>query len=303
MFHRVLVTLAFVLGAGGFLLAFLSQRYWFARAWRVAGLLRSPLMRKGLRALVVSVTSVLALLCVVSIVGNQRGVVSFGSWWNALLGLWLSSSIVSYLFVKAIAVMEWAWRQVRRAVSIPQNGRMAKDMGAAQRSVPSVEGGINPSRRNFFRFAGVLAGALPFATAIYGFASERLRFQVREVEIPIPNLPPGLEGLRIAQLSDIHVGSYMPVDQVRRAVGIANELRGDLTVVTGDFLTTRNDPLEACIAELSNLRAPLGVWGCNGNHEIYAGVQQEAQELFHRFGMRLLRQENAELRWEEAPST
>ena len=90
----------------------------------------------------------------------------------------------------------------------------------------------------------------------------------------------------------------MPVGQVRRAVGLANELKGDLTVVTGDFVTGRWDPLEDCIAELSRLRAPLGVWGCNGNHEIYAGVEERAAELFHQFGMKLLRQENAELRWQ-----
>ena len=156
---------------------------------------------------------------------------------------------------------------------------------------------INHSRRYFFQAAGVIAGAVPFVSAAYGFVAERFRFYVREVEIPIANLPPALDGLRIAQLSDIHIGSYMPVAQVRRAVDMANELGCDLTVVTGDFLTGRTDPLEDCIAELSHLRAPLGVWGCNGNHEIYARAEQKSAELFQKFGMKLLRQERAELRW------
>jgi hypothetical protein len=90
----------------------------------------------------------------------------------------------------------------------------------------------------------------------------------------------------------------MPVAQVRRAVGMANELEGDLVVVTGDFVTGRRDPLEDCITELSRLRAPLGVWGCNGNHEIYARAEQKSAELFQKFGMKLLRHENAELRWQ-----
>src|ERR1700680_574950 len=90
----------------------------------------------------------------------------------------------------------------------------------------------------------------------------------------------------------------MPVAQVRRAVGMANELTGDLAVVTGDFLTGRTDPLEDCIAELSRLRAPLGVWGCNGNHEIFARAEEKSAELFQKFGMKLLRQESAELRWQ-----
>jgi len=68
----------------------------------------------------------------------------------------------------------------------------------------------------------------------------------------------------------------MPVEQVRRAVSMANALGGDLVVITGDLLTGRTDPLKDCVAELSGLRAPLGVWGCNGNHEIYARVEAEA---------------------------
>jgi predicted MPP superfamily phosphohydrolase len=143
----------------------------------------------------------------------------------------------------------------------------------------------------------VIAGAVPFVSAAYGFAGERFSFGVREVEIPIPNLPPALNGMRIAQLSDIHIGSYMPAAQVRRAVGMANELKSDLTVVTGDFITGRWDPLEDCIRELSQLRAPLGVWGCNGNHEIYAEAEAASAELFHKYGMKLLRQESAELKW------
>ncbi len=71
----------------------------------------------------------------------------------------------------------------------------------------------------------MIAGAVPFVSAAYGFVAERFRFYVREVEIPVANLPPALDGLRITQLSDIHIGSYMPVAQVRRAVGMANELK------------------------------------------------------------------------------
>ena len=78
---------------------------------------------------------------------------------------------------------------------------------------------------------------------------------------------------------------------------MANDLRADLAVVTGDFITDIGDPLEECIAELSRLRSPLGIWGCNGNHEIYANVEETAQNLFKRYGMRLLRQENAEVKW------
>jgi hypothetical protein len=65
---------------------------------------------------------------------------------------------------------------------------------------------------------------------------------------------------------------YMPPHEIARAVAMANDLQPDISFVTGDFVSSEGDPLDACITELSRLRAPLCVWGCNGNHEIYAGV-------------------------------
>ena len=135
----------------------------------------------------------------------------------------------------------------------------------------------------------MLAGSFPFLAATYGFAAGRLRYTVERVDVPIANLPPELDGLRIAQLSDIHIGDYMPPHEIARAVDMANDLHPDISFVTGDFVSSEGDPLDVCITELSRLRAPLGVWGCNGNHEIYAGVEDEAERLFREKGMRLLR--------------
>ena len=60
---------------------------------------------------------------------------------------------------------------------------------------------------------------------------------------------------------------------------------------------TERDPLEDAIAELSRLRVPLGVWACHGNHERWAGVEAQAQALFARDGMHVLRQQCVELSW------
>ncbi len=114
---------------------------------------------------------------------------------------------------------------------------------------------------------------------MYGYAAERLKYQVRHQEIPISNLNPALDGLSIVQISDIHLSGYMPRTQVRRAVEMANDLGAHLAVVTGDFITGASDPLPDCIEEIRQLRAPLGIWGCNGNHEIYARVEDLAQSL------------------------
>ncbi len=168
----------------------------------------------------------------------------------------------------------------------------------AMYAIPSAHRqSFDPVRRTFLRYAAVIAGSIPFMATAYGFASERLRYRIEKVEVPIANLPRTLDGLRIVQLSDIHIGDFMPRADVRRAVEIANELNADLVVLTGDLISNDRDPLEDCVAELSRLRAPLGIWGCNGNHEIYTGMEGLAQKLFQHYGMHLLRQESAELQW------
>jgi uncharacterized protein len=272
-------------------LLYLSQRFWFVRAWRLAGGVR----RTGWRWMLRSAWMAVALLIVLAIVDGipqaMHRIVVRGTWvtrLKELVGLWLLSAFLAFLAVQFVAGIEWLWRR-------------ARPLKASAVAPPAVEGAPgelpNPSRRYFFQTATYLAGAVPFVGAVYGFAAERLRFRIEKVEVPIAHLPAALDGLRIAQLSDIHIGGYMPGSQVRRAVEMANELGAELAVVTGDFITGATDPLEECIEELARLRASLGVWGCNGNHEIYADAEDYAAELFRRAGMRLLRSENAQLVW------
>jgi len=71
----------------------------------------------------------------------------------------------------------------------------------------------------------------------------------------------------------------------------------NFVVLTGDLITSEHDPLEDGIAELSRLRAPLGVWGCHGNHERWSGVEARGQALCARYGMHILRQQCVELSW------
>jgi uncharacterized protein len=293
--HSVIIVLGFLAASFGLFLAFLSQRYWFARAWQFAGRIHDPVARKRTRAALVAVVVSVASLALIVAARSMRGIVTHGSWGSAFFGFWLTSSIFSYLGVKIIAGLEWLWKCVRKPSSQePVPAATAPSLAMAGAS----EERIDHTRRYFFHAAGVIAGAVPFVSAAYGFVAERFQFSVREIEIRIANLPPAMDGMRITQLSDIHIGPYMPTAQVRRAVGMANELNGHLTVITGDFVSSKSDPLEECITELSHLRAPLGVWGCNGNHEIYAQAESKSAELFQRFGMKLLRLENAELRWQ-----
>ncbi len=296
----------------------LSQGYWFARVWKLVSGAQNPSVRHALRAVWIAHFALLGFVVVFTLTAGPRILLMHRPLMTAWAGLWLSGGLFAFLAVKAIDGAAWlysllnsrlnSWRDGRTGAIAHRSSRAA--LPRLQPDVPDtppriaereIEEPVNPARRRFVQAATIAAAAMPFTVAAYGFAFERFHYQIHKVNLPIPNLPLPLEGLRIAQLSDIHIGSYMSAAQVRRAVDMANALFPDLTVITGDFLTAENDPLEACVAELSRLCAPLGVWGCNGNHEIYAGVEALSAELFEHYGMRLLRQQRAELLWHGQP--
>jgi len=257
-------------------LLYLTQRFWFISAWHWIAGIGQPALRSGLQVAWVITLAVFVLAFFDPLLGHVISKFG-GKWLIAAARVWLFASLFGFIAVQLVHGVGWV------------SGVAASALSSARK--------VDPSRRNFFRYAAYLAGSLPFVAAAYGFAAGRWNYQVERVDVPIADLPQELDGFKIAQLSDIHAGDFMPREEVRRAVDMANALKPDLAVVTGDFISGEYDPLGDCIAELSRLRAPLGIWGCNGNHEIYAEAEDKAQALFQQHGMKLLRQERTELEW------
>jgi hypothetical protein len=155
-------------------------------------------------------------------------------------------------------------------------------------------------RRRLIHTAGTVAVAAPFAVAGFGAIVERTNFQIKEIDLPVPDLHPDLEGLRIGQLSDLHVSPWLSVRELGRAIDMLNELKPHLTVVTGDLITQLGDPLDDTIRELARLRADAGVLGCMGNHELFIRCQNYATAQARRYGIEFLRHEARLLHWGSA---
>ncbi|MDP9055629.1 MAG: metallophosphoesterase [Acidobacteriota bacterium] len=158
----------------------------------------------------------------------------------------------------------------------------------------------SPERRRLIQTAGTVAVAAPFAAAAFGAIVERTRFYVKETDLPIPDLHPDLEGLRIGQISDLHVSPWLSVRDAGRAVDMLNERKPNLIVVTGDVITQPGDPLDAAIRELGRLRADAGVLGCLGNHEIYCQCENYEVAEAAKYGIDILRSRNRVLQFGNA---
>lgn len=158
----------------------------------------------------------------------------------------------------------------------------------------------SPARRRLFKAAYAAALAAPPAVVGYGVFIERHRLLLREQNVEIPDLPHDLDGLRLVQLTDIHLSPFLSRRELQRAVDMANETRAHVALVTGDLITTGRDPLDACLDALAGLRAEAGVYCCLGNHEIYARAQTYTAREGARRGLHFLRRAAAPLKFSNA---
>lgn len=158
----------------------------------------------------------------------------------------------------------------------------------------------SPARRAFLRTAQAAAIAAPFAATGYGTFVQRFDFRLREQNIVIPDLAEDLHGLRLVQLTDIHLSPFLSVRELEHVIGMANETHAHAALVTGDLISRLGDPLDACLDRLSRLRTDAGTLGCLGNHEVYADAEEYVARRGAQLGMRFLRDQAEPLRFGQA---
>jgi hypothetical protein len=118
-------------------------------------------------------------------------------------------------------------------------------------------------------------------------------FECAEVEVHCLSLDPAHDGLRVVQLSDLHIGNGVPDGRIISAVREVNELEPDLVVLTGDFVTNKRDPLSRVPELLEPLAAPRVA--VLGNHDYWSGPA-ELHDGLERIGVSVLQNENTAVR-------
>jgi predicted MPP superfamily phosphohydrolase len=173
---------------------------------------------------------------------------------------------------------------------------MALLVAALRFALPSNRPEFETRRRVFLQTAA--AGLCVAPAVVTGFGVlRRNQFRLSEVRIPVTGLPSDLDGLRIVQITDIHLSPFLSEREFARAIDMANETRANLALVTGDLISRRGDPLDACLRQLARLRAEAGVLGCLGNHEIYTGTSDYVASEGARIGIDFLRSRTRLLRF------
>ncbi len=136
------------------------------------------------------------------------------------------------------------------------------------------------------RVAMLVVAAIFAAGALAGYIGTR-RLVVRQLDVVMEHLPQPLEGLRVVQLSDLHVGPHTPRRHLARIVGATRRARPDVIAITGDQVDDFARDVEHFTAAFGGLSAPLGVFAIAGNHDVYAGWDGVRAGM-ERAGMRVL---------------
>ncbi|MCF8380948.1 MAG: metallophosphoesterase [Bacteroidales bacterium] len=179
---------------------------------------------------------------------------------------------------------------------------------SGQEIVPSGTSFI--SRADFILQAGIIVAMIPFVSIIYGIWKGRYNYKLTNIKLSFENLPASFKGLKIIQISDLHLGSFGDdTSKIKKAIDIINEQDADYVLFTGDAVNNLASEMEVFAPVLNEIKAKKGKYSILGNHDYgsyYPWASQEDlnanMELLYRLhedsGFRLLRNETVFLEHE-----
>jgi predicted MPP superfamily phosphohydrolase len=221
-------------------------------------------------------------------VGRIPYLAPFIAW--QLLGWVLCALIAVYMVLERL---RGAWgvasAAIRRPAGVPEPPLTARDAP-------------NPlSRRQFLARATYAYAAAGTALSAYGIWSAERLPEVTRRSLWFSDLPPGLDGLTLLHLSDVHAGVHMEEEKMRAIVAQAAALRPELIVQTGDMIDISAAYVRPYTRAFRDLTAPLGVVTVLGNHDRYTGERhviagvRDAGQVFVRNGVHLIERRGATL--------
>jgi predicted MPP superfamily phosphohydrolase len=193
------------------------------------------------------------------------GVLTVGSFTEHVLQggmVWPVAAYVWHLFILPGSVLVLlAFEGVRRV----------------RKSSPDQKLQNEPNRLTRRELMGALGVAAPpiITAGVTGVAVDRLGdFRVRDVELKLPTLPADLDGLTIAQVSDLHIGRFLPAGVMERVAEATNAVQADLVVFTGDLIDVSCEYVAPGIDFMKRLDRRHGLAVIEGNHDLMGGTER-----------------------------
>ena len=221
--------------------------------------------------------------------------------WNKIFRTYSFAFVVTVYFSKLFVVLFLLIDDMLRLFRV--TGRFISDtfFSAEKRH---HESGI--SRYEFLTKLGFLIAAIPFGSMVYGMLRGPNRYDIRRLKISTPGLPKSFDGLKIVQISDLHVGSFLSPEPLKRAVELILEQKPDLIFFTGDLVNDRYVEATEYYDILKNIQAPMGVYSILGNHDYgdyyhWNSIEEKISNLNHlkefhgKLGWKLMLNEHAYL--------
>jgi len=180
---------------------------------------------------------------------------------------------LTWIVVATTGLLFWLWRSGRRLArrtTWRQDASAAVGPGPLPPTAPSPAGsaGEPASRRHFL---GMVTAVTPALLTCAGMAYSRTQlsqFRIRPLGVSLPGLPPELDGLRIALVSDLHVGTFTNGQTVKRIVEETSRLDADLVLLPGDLINNSLADLSEALDAVSNMQSRHGAYLCVGNHDL-----------------------------------
>lgn len=124
-----------------------------------------------------------------------------------------------------------------------------------------------PQRRKLISQIAIGLAAIPFASLLYGMFRGKYNFKVLSYKLEYDDLPEAFEGFKIAQISDIHSGSFDNPKKVQYGVDLVNAQDADVVFFTGDLVNNRAEEILPWIQTFKKINAKHGVYSILGNHD------------------------------------
>ncbi|MDC1047919.1 metallophosphoesterase [Flavobacteriaceae bacterium] len=124
-----------------------------------------------------------------------------------------------------------------------------------------------PQRRKLISQIAIGLAAIPFASLLYGMFRGKYNFKVLSYKLEYDDLPEAFEGFKIAQISDIHSGSFDNPKKVQYGVDLVNAQDADVVFFTGDLVNNRAEEILPWIRTFKKINAKHGVYSILGNHD------------------------------------